>query len=697
MKALQMTVLSLLVFAPYQVCADRSLSAADEEFQRLMRDIEVDKSAALVELSELPDKRKQEADLVKKNLDRNVPLAIEPLFATHHDRVKDIAKRVHLPEEDSNWDILLDQLTSIIEREKALNRTVELYVGRIQDAIAPEQARLLGEFDEALEPIIESELRGARERIEAPFRTLLRNRLPELPLTFDFPQPDLEPLLKDADVDRLPLAGMTGILLIIIGRVLRRVALRISGRVIGKIAVKAIPVVGWILLAIDIVMFPGTKERFENDIRNVFVSEYSSSFNATTVWRGSEELDEKGARETVTQQVSEILGIYAENVASQTRRMLASIEFFRLHPGTEEFARSEIERGRTADQVLESLQRVTQVFGPLERNIPIEMMLDIIVDVGDDDAIRSLLTELGPEFLSYYSNHRRDIVRARQAVGSPSFQRTVRRGDLPELIAALPTIELYASQDEEIKSAVWELYQRNMPLDNVSIEVLRRIGQDLNRFEFFFDGLEVRPEVLYRMFASEERLAEARRAIVSYPNLAAPFYTSVPHTMWAFFGDAWHALDVLARYRLEEQRVSHERFFREISQDTKLLTVFREYGLDGVRIWDAYVTPDAGRTQRDQADRALGYFARGFPAERVKDPAELEIIAFFARIPALGSSLHGLYLWISSNLVLGTLLLIAAVVLLRVSIGVIRWLLSSTKKILFPGRGKSHKLLESKR
>ena len=696
MKALQLTLLSLLVFAPYQVCADRPLSDPDEEFQRLLRDIEVDKSAALFELSELPDRRKQEADLVMRNLDRNVPLALDPLFVTHHDRVKDIAKGVHLPGEDSDLDILWEKLKSPIDGQEALKRIIELYVDRLQDAIAPEQARLMGKFDEALEPIIESELRGARQRIEAPFRALLRSRLPELPLTLEFPQPEPTEVFGPDDFDGPPVTGMAGILLIIIGRVVRRVALRVSGRVIGKIALRAIPVVGWILLAIEIVMIPGTKERFENDIRGVFVDEYSANFNATTVWRGSAELEEKGARETVAIQVSEVLSIYADNVANQTRRMLASMEFFRIHPGTEEFARREIDRGRSADQVLESLQRVTKVFGPSQRDIPIEMMLDIIVDVGDDDAIRSLLTELGPEFFSYYSNHRRDIVRARQAVGSQSFQRTVRRADLPKLIAALPTIELYASEDEAIKAAVWELYQRNMPLDNVSIEVLRRIGQDLNRFEFIVDELEVRPEVLYRVFASEERLAEARRAIISYADLATPFYTSVPHTMWAFFGDAWPSLDVLARYRLGEQRVGYERFFREISQDTKLLTIFREYGLEGVRIWDAYVTPDAGRTQRDQADRALGYFARGFPAERVKDPAELEIIGVFSRIPGMGPTLFGLYLWISSNLVLGIILFIAVVLLLRVSIGVIRWLLSSTKKILFPGRRKSRKLLESK-
>lgn len=695
-RAFHLILFSLFFFAPYQVCADRPLNDADEEYERLMRDIEVDRSAALAELSALPDRHKQETDLVIRNLDRSVPLALAPLFATHHDNVKRIAQGVRLPEEDSNFDILREQLRSPYDKE-ALKGIIELYIARIQDAIAPDQARLFDEFDQALEPIIESELGAARERIEAPFRVLLRNRLPELPLTFAFESPDLRDIIDDDDAKRLPAAGLAGILLIIVGRIVRNVARKISGRLIGKIAAKAIPVVGWVLLAVDVLMFPGTKERFENDIRKVFVTEYSANLNATTVWRGSEELEEQGARDATVLQVSEVLSIYADNVANQTRRMLASMEFFRLHPGAEEFARREIERGRSADQVLEALQRVTQVFGPSQRDISIEEMLDIIVDVGDDDAIRTLVNEFGAEFFSFYSHNRRDIARARQAVGSQSFQRTVQRGDLPKLIAALPTIERYATQDEAIKAAVWELYQRNLPFENVSIDVLRRIGRDLNRFELVVNALEVQPEVLYRIFASEDRLAEARRAIISYPDLANPFYTSVPHHMWAFFADEWRSLAVLSRYRLEETGVGHERFFREVSQDTKILTVFREYGLDGVRIWDAYVTPEAGRTQREQAERALGYLARGYPADRVKDPDEFQVIAVFDRIPVLGRFLYGQYSWVVNNLVLGILGLIAALVVLRVTFGFILGLVASTKKALSSGRRKARKLLESKR
>jgi hypothetical protein len=635
----------------------------EARYQQLLNDITVDKAQALRELNALPDRSREETRAILGNLERHVNNDIAPLFEAHHKRVEEIIQDIKLPAEDSNLDVYWRTLKSPISSE-ALEELVEDFINRINLAIQPDQSQLIEEIKTRLEPELDKEVTAAKERIEKPFREILHRNLPEFPSYFSFDPPDLGSLGIPTPTGPFTGLGVAGVILIIIGRILRRVMLRTTARVLGKVLTKAIPILGWVLVLIDIAMIGTTKERMEIEMRDLFITEYTQAFNANTLWSGSRELEEPGARSEVQRQTEQVLQMTTASIREQTHRMISSMEIFRVAPGAEEFARREIERGRSNTQILDTLAHVNSVFGRHSGVLPVDEMLGIISRSGDEGVLRDLVEETGNSFFDLYEAHGDRIVTLRRLLGRETFKHITSEGKLDVALANISVFEQYQVQDARQGTGLWKLIERGIPLDGVNIDILQRIGQNPHQFDMVMDILDPTPGVLFRIYSSEQTLRSASDASAAYPDLAKAFYEYLPPSAWNMYRDNWKDLQTLATYRRQEQRQSLGAFFEELAADTSMLRVYGEHGLDGMRIWDVHVDSTSGKLQRDNANEALGYFAKGYPLERLKSVADLKTIKTFDMIPIVGPWAYGIYYRFGDQLLFMILAVVAALFLI---------------------------------
>ena len=95
-------------------------------------------------------------------------------------------------------------------------------------------------------------------------------------------------------------------------------------------------------------------------------------------------------------------------------------------------------------------------------------------------------------------------------------------------------------------------------------------------------------------------------------------------------------------------------------------------GLDGVRLWDAYVTPSTGEHQRRLATKAIDLYKAGYPRDDLSKRGGLELAAFYSRLP-LDLKLYNLFKPLGKAVylvvVLLAVLIVAAPLLIFLKVG----------------------------
>ena len=156
----------------------------------------------------------------------------------------------------------------------------------------------------------------------------------------------------------------------------------------------------------------------------------------------------------------------------------------------------------------------------------------------------------------------------------------------------------------------------------------QEIVEDIHRVEEVFgQGSIVRKEPLedlLKIIVDNPEVVDVvdimDQAYQKNPEVARVFLHQWPIRTWDRYHDPdqFKALLAVAAYRLTERKQTAHDFAREIGERNELTHIVVDVGLCGVRIWDAYVGPDAGQHQRKLAEDAIALFKKGYPCETLQ-------------------------------------------------------------------------------
>ncbi len=613
----------------------------------LYREFETRRSMAERELRELPSRVEAETDRVVQRLNRLFLEELQPKFAAHYEAVEATVQDVTLPEHvGGNLWVYWEQLKSPVSRQ-GLERLAETFVSRVERETRADRERLKDEIDRRFQTLMEEELAQAQSAIRAPLQEVVGRHFPSWQAS---PLP--APLLPTVDTAIDPSAPggpattlMAGMLLLVFRKMIRKILLKITSKIVGKVIAKLVPVIGWILVALAVWDAAQAKSRLETEFRSTFIAVYREEFTPQIVWEEVEEETNQSLRQTMQVRVRDQLKTWEQHCRAEAQRMVDSARAAVVIPDIEDYFEAQQRLGRTTQEVADELSRLDRAFGSLLAEAPTRTFQDILVDWPDTNhqVLRQWADEMGTGMLELYDRYRRPILESVHRLGPGLFLEVLKSSPDVDWREVAVAFEDFGSllQTEQQKRGLLVLVESRIAHQGIRAEILGEIGQRPTLFRWV--AASPRKEAnIFSYFAAPEAIAMLEVIRAEDAELATAFLEAWPLAVWSGYHGSETAAKTLAAvavYRNNARGQSASDFARELAGRDELTEIYQDVGLDGLRIWDAFVKPDTGTHQRDVAARALALHKQGIRASRLMTEQQVAIADHFARWPGIGLSL----------------------------------------------------------
>jgi hypothetical protein len=564
-------------------------------------------------------------------------------FNAHYRQVEQALAKVELPADTARWEVVLAQLKAGARQPHDLEHLSSEFVGRAMSGIAPLQEQLAAVVENDVQTVLHHQFIRAQEELRHPYQQIVARSFPvwngiNLP-----PTPLPEPIsASDADASIPMVGGMAGVALLVLHRIMRRMTRRITTRMAGKIAGKFIPFVGVVLIGLDLWDYAAAKTEMEKQFRDTFIAEYKSHFTPAAMWTSPDESG-KSMRDTIAANYRELLRRWDEHCDSEARRVLDAARVYSISPSVQDYLREQQARSRHTDEVLEDLRLVWDTFEEHSADAPITELLDMIATAPDRDELRTLVRGAGTPLIHAYRQHGRDLLRAARTIGGDTLAAMHRSG--ADWRSAARQIERYGNTLSPLgRTGLLIALDAQAHLDTPLPDALL---QNIARNEQLFRHLAAagHHERLFKLFASQQVLEIVARGHEIDPQITLALHREWDPIVWQRYRRSGSSLDLqhlydVASYRRDQRRQSHDTFAAETARGDELTPIKSNYGIEGLRLWDAHVTHGAGEHQRRQGERALGLYRRGYPADALHTPAALDLASAFDHVPMLGLVLY---------------------------------------------------------
>ena len=199
--------------------------------------------------------------------------------------------------------------------------------------------------------------------------------------------------------------------------------------------------------------------------------------------------------------------------------------------------------------------------------------------------------------------------------------------------------------------------------------------------KIFIDD-KIPEEKIIKLLTMQDVIPLCERLYNSDPVLAkAIFIEMTPMKIFSRFKDTSNIDKVASLFKMihSEQKSSDAiEFVNGIKTNVKLLTVYDQYGKDGVDIYHNYVKENSGKLQNELADEALALYEKGFSKDKLLNADYVDTAYDFMDIPFGKSLLNLFYPVISQFGAIGTLF--AILVILFIIVLIVRLLFTLKRK-----------------
>ncbi len=589
---------------------------------------------ALKELDRLPELAQTSSLEVMKKLAEfwqgtEVKKEFDAHSVTAEKRLADVGIRPTYDNKDVYWAI-----QKAVVDPSAIKKICSEFVEDAQAAVEKEQAELLERLGSQSERLADELFRNAQDDIRKQVDKAVADHFPVWKgrkIPFKAPtSPDGKPKERRPPAGIPPIAGLAGVLILIFQKAVKRLVQKLVKRIIGKVLAKLIPIIGWLLIIVEIWGIANARTDLEKELRTIYLEEYQTQFTQETVW--------KEISPDVRKRIEEDLTRWTQQCKEEARRLLHTAEMLEA-PGIKQWLEKKEQDGSNLEVVLQQLISVRDVFGTLALAHKIDTLLEILVFAPDKGELQELVRQLGDRVVKEYEQGGKRFLDAAHHLGIPLFLEVLNEPLLSWEAAYDVLRSLPRESSAEEKSGVIQALRVGIDPQLLSGDDRRELGR-MPRDVLARLATACQDRSKLRKIVIDRALREPAEAICkASPELAKEWLSQreLPELLQFAKDGRRKAIIDLFQVRNSQNSCSPKAFVAEV-KDAEIVT-FQELGRDGIEIRDAYTCGGGGEYQEGQANRALGLFRKGVVKDALLRPEWLRIADWFSILPVFGVSL----------------------------------------------------------
>lgn len=691
-------VMVLSLWGGSAIEAQTSESAASASVAEQLRQTESKKRLARQEIAQLEDRVEAEVQHIIGRLDDLFRGDhIQEQFNKHHAEAKDILQGVSLPGDVGSWEVTWKQWKSLKD-PKGLEALVEEFIEDAQLHLEPARESLEDSIAASFGDVVAVEIGQAQKDIRVPFQDILIRyfpvweghglRAPPLPELTQ--RPGIDPAASRSGA--LAVAGAAGLALSTLLRakmrkeIIRKTVRRVVAKIVGRVASRAVammPVIGQavavLLVLYDVANITQAKAKLEDELRTQYAATYASELTPRAFWEQPSKPDAPSFRQKFQQDVHDHLYTWSQHCRQEVERMLDAARTFTLSPNIKAYITQQDTQGRNTREIVEDMTLVAQVFEDhLIARVPFVKLFDMIIYAPDRQELSLLAQVLDNRLLREYEQHGREVLVAAHTLGVELFLEAMDASADLDWPSAQRAFEQYPhDMNDQARRGLLLLLLEKLDYAGVPPSTLERIVRHEAVFRALLPVLLTSDrEKLFDILAQDQVLRIVEKGYEQHAGVMDGFIEAWPSRTWKRYEreSRFQALFILAAYRMEERRQPANAFAEEISQRDELTPIYEEVGLDGLRLWDVYVTPSTGEHQRRLAKQAIDLYKAGYPLDDLSEREGLELAALYNHIPLINLKLYNLFKPLGKAVylafVLFALLIVTAPLLMFFKVGV---------------------------
>ncbi len=637
-----------LAFGQMSLAAqDASKEDASKALSRMLLDMEVAAKTAEAEIAKLPSIVDDECARIRNSLDRWANSQLRAIVAGNHAAVGRLLDATHLPQEEGAFSVWWKQTKAGVGSDGDLDALLKTYFSILQPGISSVNEEFQKQIMDSLGQETLAGLQESMERIRKPFIGILKQRLP-IYNTIPVPNTDRATAtfstsgkMGDFRQGAIPVKGLVGAALIFLGkRIVTRIMKFLAVKIAGKVLAKLLPVVGWILLAFEVYDIAGARDRFEDEMRKAFLSEYTAEINAETLWWKGEDAQTPSMRDEVSRNVCSLLKNWERICRSEAASMIQSAHILSFSEPVREYVSKELDGGAEFEPVLQKMGILWDVFGPLLAQGKIDTFESMILATPDRNDLRLLAANLGPRLLEMYRKFGRDFLQGVNRIGVRNYLSAGEWADgridwklLNGRLSLLPDL----GDDREASLGLLTLVQEDAPFEGIAPASLSDIAANRELFRSVWRA--IRPDIRKTLLilGNKKAASTVGECLEVSPGAASAFLGSYGPEFWT----AWSRDDILILLRITDFRSTTlgkpiDACLPAAEDRAAMIAVWRRTGKQGIALWDAYATEGAGALGRKLANDAVESLSDGYPFGDLRDRAHLEFAVACRKIPFAG-------------------------------------------------------------
>ncbi|MFA7693551.1 MAG: hypothetical protein GX117_09895 [Candidatus Hydrogenedentes bacterium] len=339
----------------------------------------------------------------------------------------------------------------------------------------------------------------------------------------------------------------------------------------------------------------------------------------------------------MTSSIRELLNKWSNECRNEVDKVLEVATIISISPNVHEYLEKEKERGRNIAEVTENLSLIEKHFeASLIQISPIDTLFDILRNAPDKTALRHLIHTLGDSvFLNEYNAAGREFLITADKIGTDRINRMLQENTTVSWREASPAFKTLEPESSEIaKEGLLILLETGMEYRGVVNSVLEIISNNKDLFKKLGES-DLRLDEILPLISDKNICKTLSLSFEKDHKFTVACLGIWSEIEWKRYNDKnrLDALLAVASYRREECNESFESFAESLLDSDNITSIYLEYGLDGVRIWDAYVTKESGDLNRKTARSALDLYKEGFPAKDLYTPEDVQLAQWVNKFP----------------------------------------------------------------
>ncbi|MDL2263892.1 hypothetical protein LJC31_04480 [Synergistaceae bacterium OttesenSCG-928-I11] len=582
---------------------------------------------------------------IMKELDEWSQSELKKILDAHYVDVEQAIQHASLPSDTSRFSVYWAQLKAGLTFDSDLQKMLELFFKDVDDKIKRPVQVVEENIAKSFAQISTHAVGDAQKRISEPFT----DELKLLGLSV-IPQPQLDDdiskienaIRTDSDYTKYPVFAGSGLIILLLTRkILAKIATHLTLKISGKVLAKCIPIIGIVLMGIEVWDAATAKTALEKNLREAFMEEYKNSFTVDEIWKGT-----AGLRDSFEKGLDSNLEIWVNACRKNADRYLNARRAWASPKGLE-FIKDSEKKGIMPQVAADEFALMQNTFGPLAEIEPIEKLRDIYYTAPNKDELARLAKGLDSQFMILYKEHGRTLLEVVNAFGASNFVANHDRLSHDKISKLSKIADSYQNmrENQDAFSGLLVLLDNDVTLENVKFnnDELVTVFRNPQILDIIIKSTNKKPEVIAQIFSSEKALNNIDVAMKKSHNTAMILLKHAEIYFWSTHDKEDINLIFTIIEFLKQKGENAEPFLAELLDDSSpMLQIYENHGASGLDLWYSHTRDGASKNAESNVESSIRLYQKGYPLDDLKNVEKLRWAEKCDWVPIVGLTFYKL-------------------------------------------------------